>query len=191
MKFEEKKMVSELVLHVPSLEELWYRQQILSDPETMSYNRGYQLNFKGYHNDTGCIDFPKDRWEPWYHAFVKGRPNRFYAYISSSEKNTFLGEVNAHKSEHGDWYDMGVVIESKFRGNGYSVEAIQLLIKEVFETLPAKAIHNEFEKERVAAIKAHLSAGFKILSEIDGIVCLCISKEQYCRKVERKETGMG
>ncbi len=48
-----------LTLHVPELSELGFRQRLLSDPETMSYNAGCDLGFPGYHNDTGCIDFPR------------------------------------------------------------------------------------------------------------------------------------
>lgn len=70
-------------LHIPSLDELWYRKQILSDSKTMAYNKGYQLNFKGYHNDTGCVDFPKERWERWYQSFVNAGTERFYAYVTS------------------------------------------------------------------------------------------------------------
>ncbi|MBQ1690249.1 MAG: hypothetical protein II018_03190 [Firmicutes bacterium] len=47
-----------LYLHVPEFSELYYRQKLMSDPVTMSYNRGYDLGFDGYHKNTGCIDFP-------------------------------------------------------------------------------------------------------------------------------------
>lgn len=36
-----------LTLHIPSLEELSYREKLLSQPETMAYNRGYDLPFEG------------------------------------------------------------------------------------------------------------------------------------------------
>lgn len=36
--------MSTLYLHVPELDELWYRKKLLEDPETMSYNRGYDLD---------------------------------------------------------------------------------------------------------------------------------------------------
>ena len=48
--------MNRLELYVPTIEELDYRQKIMSDPETMSYNKGYDLDFDGYHKDTGCID---------------------------------------------------------------------------------------------------------------------------------------
>lgn len=52
-------MKESLYLHIPAYEELWYRQKIIQDPDTMSYNKGYDLNFNDYDKETGCIDFPK------------------------------------------------------------------------------------------------------------------------------------
>ena len=43
-----------LTLHIPSLEELSYREKLLSQPETMAYNRGYDLPFEGYDRTTVC-----------------------------------------------------------------------------------------------------------------------------------------
>lgn len=174
-------MQNQLHLHIPELSELWYRRQILSDASTMDYNKEYNLNFEGYHNDTGCIDFPEEQWEMWYNWFVCGNPERFYAYIVRNGDNAFIGEVNIHKSSK-DWYDMGIVIESKYRGNGYSTEALRLLLTEAFEKLSVLEVHNDFEKSRISAIKAHLSAGFVIESEKNEIVHLCITKEQYFAK---------
>lgn len=41
-------MKETLYLHIPSYPELWYRQKIMQDPDTMRYNRGYDLPFDGY-----------------------------------------------------------------------------------------------------------------------------------------------
>lgn len=57
-----KKEKEQLYLHIPSCEELWYRRKIMQDPDTMSYNRGYDLTFDGYDKATGCIDFPEQEW---------------------------------------------------------------------------------------------------------------------------------
>lgn len=73
---------------------------------------------------------------------------------------TDLGEVNLHLNPNSDWYDMGIVIEEKYRGKDYATEALKLLLKEAFEVLGAKAVHNDFESVRSADVKTHLSAGF-------------------------------
>ena len=35
--------MNQLHLHVPFFDELWYRKQLMEDPATMNYNRGYEL----------------------------------------------------------------------------------------------------------------------------------------------------
>lgn len=49
-----------LELYIPRLEDLQYEEKLQSDPDTMSYNAGYDVSYYRYHYDTGCIDFPKD-----------------------------------------------------------------------------------------------------------------------------------
>lgn len=66
-----------LTLHIPSLEELSYREKLLSQPETMAYNRGYDLPFEGYDRTTGCIAFPREKWAEWYSQWIGAEPERF------------------------------------------------------------------------------------------------------------------
>ena len=58
-------------LVVPKLEEYYYEQKLEEDPNTMSYNKGYNVNYEGYHYDTGCIDFLKDEWKSSYEKRIK------------------------------------------------------------------------------------------------------------------------
>ena len=178
-------MAKKLYLHVPSIDELWYRQQLLNDPDTMSYNRNYDLDIEGYHKDTGCLDFPKEDWQAWYQYFVCGEPMRFYAYIVRSEDEAFIGEVNLHKVQSHDWYEMGIVLEHKHRGNGYAEEALNLLLKHAFENLNADAVHNEFEDTRYAAVKTHLFAGFTQHRDKNGFSRFTITKEQYFSSLDK------
>lgn len=178
-------MESIVRLHKPSPNELWYRKRLLSDPETMCYNRGYNLGFPGYHNETGCIDFPESEWEAWFNWFCKSEPERYYAYIVRCSDGAFLGEVNLHQNSSGNWYDMGIVLEAAFRGKGYSTEALRLLLTEAFDRLGASEVRNDFEPERSAALKAHLAAGFRVIGEENGVVRVGITKEEF-EKIKRK-----
>lgn len=47
----------------PSFNDLWFRSQCLSDPKTMNYNAGYDVEYAGYDYNTGCIEFNKDKWQ--------------------------------------------------------------------------------------------------------------------------------
>jgi diamine N-acetyltransferase len=172
-------MIQKLHLHVPSYEELNYKELILSQPETMNYNRGYDMNISGYDKITGCIDFPQTEWESWYNFWIGNEPNRYYAYIAQNENNAFVGEVNIHLSPKNKWYDMGIIIEGKYRGRGYAVGALNLLLKQAFCVFDANAVHNDFENDRSAAIKTHLSVGFKKYKDTNSIIELIMTKEQY------------
>lgn len=172
-------MKEALYLHIPGFQELWYRQKLLKDPETMSYNKGYDIAFNGYEKETGCIAFPEQEWADWYACFVGKEPQRFYAYIVREADGTFMGEVNVRKDEAAFWYEMGIVLEAKYRGKGYGAEALRLLLKHAFEDMNADAVHNVFEAERISAVGTHLSAGFTKYRQENGMLELMISREQY------------
>lgn len=177
----------QLYLHIPSCEELWYRRKIMQDPDTMSYNRGYDLTFDGYDKATGCIDFPEQEWAGWYAYFIGQEPRRFYAYVVRKTDGEFVGEVNVHRNEDARWYEMGIVLEAKYRGRGYGPEALGLLLQHAFEKMNADAVHNEFEEERSAAVKAHLSAGFTVYRRENKNLELLITREQYFRQKQTVE----
>lgn len=148
----------------------------------MDYNKGYDMSFDGYDKETGCIAFPEREWADWYDYFVGREPERFYAYVVREPEGEFIGEVNLHKSSTNNWYEMGIVLEAKYRGRGYAAGALRLLLQHAFEDMNAQTVHNSFEEERIAALKTHLSAGFTEYSRENGIVELLITREQYFRE---------
>ena len=172
-------MEKRLHLHIPTLPEMAYRQKLQEDPATMSYNAGYELGFAGYHNDTGCIDFPESRWADDFDFLVGNEPKWFYAYITRDEDGAFIGDVNVHRSREGDWYDMGILIEAQYRGMGYSEEALHLLLDYAFTKLGAREVHNDFEETRGAAYKTHLACGFREYGNENGILKLRITREDF------------
>ena len=176
-----------LLLHVPSFEELSYRKKLLSEPETMAYNRGYEPGYEGYHPDTGCIDFPESGWRDWYDWFVGAEPERWYAYIARREDGAFLGEVNLHRAPGAAHYDMGIVLEARYRGQGYAEEALRLLLAQAFEKLGAEEVRNSFEETRAAALQTHLACGFRETGRGDGMVTLQITRDAYKKKAEKRE----
>lgn len=177
-------MKEELNLHIPNYGELRYRQKILRDPETMCYNKGYDLNFKGYDRETGCLDFPEAEWSEWYAYFIGQEPERFYAYLVREADGAFLGEVNLHRAPNAPWYEMGIVLEAKYRGCGYAPQGLWLLLQHAFEEMHAAAVHNEFEAARSAAVRTHLAVGFTKYREENGLLELQITREQYLRQKE-------
>ncbi len=166
-----------LALHVPELSELDFRQTLLSDPATMSYNAGYELGFPGYHNDTGCIDFPREDWDGWYARWVGNEPARFYAYLMAEGEP--VGEVSLHETEGPGVYEMGIVLHSSRRGRGCSREGMRLLLDHAFGELGAKEVTNCFERTRKAALKIHLAAGFQIVKEENNLLYLSKKSKSF------------
>ncbi|MDE7234554.1 MAG: N-acetyltransferase, partial [Ruminiclostridium sp.] len=75
--------------YVPKPEDLWFRQVLLADPETMTYNHAWG----------GTIPFPKEKWNGWYDTWiVHTEEKRFYRYLVNDE-NEFVGEIAYHYDE--------------------------------------------------------------------------------------------
>lgn len=122
----------ELELYIPKREDLWFYQQMMADPETMAYNAGWDVAYAGYHRDTGCIDCPDEALADWYDSWVGNEPERFYAYIKRSLDGAWIGDVNFHYTPENDWWDMGIVMYAPYRGKGYAVPALRLMLDHAF-----------------------------------------------------------
>ena len=173
--------MEKLELYVPKLEDLWFYQKMTSDPETMSYNAGWDVEYDGYHRDTGCVDYPDEVLPSWHEDMIGHEPDRFYAYIKRSSDGAWIGDVCFHYTPEKDWYDMGIVIYAPYRGKGYAVPALKLMLDHAFRVCGISRIHNDFEVARneVAAWETHRKAGFRELGVEDGFLQMMITKEDY------------
>lgn len=152
-----------LSLYIPTLEDYWYEEKLESDPETMSYNKGYDVSYYGYHYDTGCIDFPREKWEETYNKRIK--ENKFFAYIKDDDLNEFIGYCNYQYNKTDNRYECGVLVEAKYRGKGYSKESLKLLCDEARKN-GIKELYDNFEKDRENnTLKIFESVGFKVVKE--------------------------
>lgn len=147
-------------LYIPILEDYWYQERIQSDPLSMNYNAGYDVSYFGYHYDTGCIDFPKEKWKEMFEK--RKNENIYYAYIKDNDINEYVGYVNYHYNKDDDRYECGILIESKYRGNGYSKIALQLLC-DVAQKNGIKELYDSFEIDRDNTLDIFQSVGFEII----------------------------
>lgn len=148
--------------YIPKLEDYWYEEKLQSDPKTMSYNAGYDVSYFGYHYDTGCIDFPKDKWIETFNKRVK--ENKFFAYIKDNEIDEFIGYVNYHYNSNDDRFDCGLVIESKHRGCGYSKPSLELLCCEAKKN-GIQELYDNFEISRENTLNIFQAVGFEIIKK--------------------------
>lgn len=107
-------------LYQPNPEDLWFRQELMNDPETMSYNDPWG----------GTIPFPKTEWADWYDEWlVHHEEKRFYRYLKNEETDEFVGEIAYHLDEQRNIYIANVIIYAKFRGKGYGEQGLSLLLE--------------------------------------------------------------
>ena len=149
-------------LYIPNIEDYWFEELMESDPETMSYNAGYDVSYYGYHYDTGCIDFPQERWNIAYERRVN--ENRYFAYIKDNTIDEFVGYVNYQFIKDENRYDCGIVIYSKFRGKGYAKKGLMLLCEEAKKN-GVTEMYDNFEIDRGNTLKIFEAVGFKIVEE--------------------------
>ena len=147
-------------LYRPGREDLRFRQQLLSDEETMAYNHAWG----------GSISFPEEDWDGWYDRWV-GEPGdkRFYRYLKDGEYG-FVGEIAYHFDEDLDGFIADVIVHAQYRGHGFGSRALDLLCE------AAKANGIEWLYDDIAAdnpaIDLFLRHGFTEESRTDDKIIL-------------------
>jgi RimJ/RimL family protein N-acetyltransferase len=106
-----------LTLYEPKYEDLWFRQMMLADEDTMSYNHAWG----------GTIPWPEDKWSGWYNYWIAcNEDKRYYRYLKN-EDGQFVGEIAYHYDAETQHEIADVIIYSKYRRKGYGSEALDLL----------------------------------------------------------------
>ena len=107
----------EVFFYKPYLEDLWFRQSMMADPETMEYNRVWG----------GTIPFPCEKWAEWYNNWVQNPNKRFYRYIATGKSRSFVGEAAYHYDPDEGLYLADVIIAAQSRRQGFGKASLQLL----------------------------------------------------------------
>lgn len=136
-----------LELVVPTLGEMWFRESLMADEETMAYNHAWG----------GTIPFPKKKWKSWYdHWIVYHENKRYYRYLK--DENGFVGEIAYHYDSEYDGYVADVIIFSKFRGKGYGSKGLEMLCAAAKEN-GINVLYDDIAIDNTA-IKLFLKHGF-------------------------------
>ena len=114
---------AELTVYEPEIKDLWFRRDLLSDGETMSYNRAWG----------GTVPFPEERWGDWYDRWVAHpEGKRYYRYVRD-ERGAFVGEIAYHFDGETGCCMANVIIHARYRGRGYGGRALELLCERAKE----------------------------------------------------------
>ncbi len=147
-------------LYMPSIEELGFRQRLLADPETMSYNAAWG----------GTIDFPASEWAAWYEQWVANHPKRYFYRYLKNEKGEFVGEVAFHYDPQWGGYMVNVIVLDAYRGRGYGREGLELLCTAA-KSRGIAVLYDDIAIDN-PAIELFRSAGFSEVARTDKIILL-------------------
>ena len=134
----------------PEYDDLWFRESLMADEETMFYNAKWG----------GTIPFPQEEWEPWYDAWIRNPGNnRYYRYLRNDENN-FVGEIAYHYDRHRDIFICDVIVLAKYRNHGYGSEGLQLLC-EAAKANGITVMHDDIAADN-PSYKLFLKNGFEV-----------------------------
>ncbi|MBQ8333100.1 MAG: GNAT family N-acetyltransferase [Clostridia bacterium] len=147
-------------LHIPALDELWFKEELLADPETMSYNHTYG----------GTIPFPREKWAAWYNRWIVHHENkRFYRYLKLDD-GTFVGEIAYHLDEERGITIADVIVHAKYRGRGYGRTGLNLLCQTAKEN-GVTVLYDDIAIDNLA-VTLFLQCGFAEEYRTDEIIML-------------------
>ena len=102
----------------PEIKDLWFRQALLADPETMAYNRAWG----------GTIPFPEEKWEKWYQAWLTAPEfQRYYRYLLDTDAHRFVGEIAYRLDGERNVHLCSVIVLAGCRRRGFGSAGIRLL----------------------------------------------------------------
>ena len=143
----------------PELEDLWFRESMMADIETMSYNDAWG----------GTIPFPKEDWEEWYTLWVRNSgQERYYRYLKDDANKVFVGETSYHFDKLRNIYICDVIIKAEFRKQGFGTQGIQLLC-EAAKANGVEVLYDDIAADNPSA-HLFLKNGFSIEFQNDEIL---------------------
>lgn len=142
--------INAMALVTPTLSEMHFRQSLLTDEATMSYNHAYG----------GTIAFPKSRWENWYQKWIGAEdPHYFYRYLYSRVLDAYVGDAAYHYEAETGRYLCDLIVYAKYRGHGFGTLGLNLLC----ESAKANGIEELFDNISLnnPSVRLFLKNGFE------------------------------
>ena len=146
-------------IHKPEPEELWFRESLMADEDTMSFNHAWG----------GPIPFPKTKWAQWYHAWTEGSEyHRYYRYLLNQETGAYVGEISYHFDTQRNIHLCDVIVLAKYRNKGFGTKGIQLLCNAAKEN-GVTALYDDIAADN-PSVSLFLKSGFTIDYQNDDVV---------------------
>ena len=156
--------IPKVIFYKPHLEDLWFREAMMADPETMSYNQAWG----------GTIPFPREKWADWYDCWIANPNKCFCRYITTGKSRSFVGEAAYHYDPEMDLYLADVIISARSRRQGFGKAGLLLLceaaknetIPELYDNIAIDnpginlflqcGFHEEYRTEEIIMLKKQL-----------------------------------
>ena len=152
-------VITLLQLYLPKPEDLWFREEMMSHPETMSYN----------HRWGGTISFPKELWQEWYQRWMdQDETYRFYRYLIHEETGCFVGEVAYRYDPSTGHHIANLIIHAKYRRQGFGTEGLALLCHAA-KSRGITTLYDDIAADN-PSVSLFLKNGFSIASTTESIV---------------------
>lgn len=152
-------MASMIEIHKPEPEELWFRESLMADEATMSFNHAWG----------GPTPFPKTKWAQWYHAWAEGSEyHRYYRYLLNQETGAYVGEISYHFDTQRNIHLCDVIVLAKYRNKGFGTKGIQLLCNAAKEN-GVTALYDDIAADN-PSVSLFLKSGFTIDYQNDDVV---------------------
>lgn len=120
-------MNSVIEFYTPTVDELGFRQRLIADPATMSYNAPWT------EDGTGCIRQSDEQIQSWYLNYYLPT-GMFYAYILV--ESVPVGEVAISPDSVDARKGMvSIIIDARYRNLGYGGQALRQLCNLAFTSL--------------------------------------------------------
>ena len=104
----------------PGADELGFRQRLLADAATMSYNAAWG----------GTIPFPREKWEGWARDWLEAPETlRYYRYLRDTESGDCVGEIAYRYDGQRRIHLCDVIVLAARRNRGYGTAGIRLLCR--------------------------------------------------------------
>ena len=147
-------------VYKPEYGDLWFRQAMLADEDTMAYNHAWG----------GTVPFPEERWKEWYDHWI-GQPEgkRYYRYVTDGA-GTFVGEIAYHEDEEFGGFLANVIIYAKYRGAGFGSQALDALCAAAGEN-GVRVLYDDIAADN-PAVGMFLRRGFRELGRTEDKIIL-------------------
>ena len=120
-------------IHKPEPEELWFRESLMADEATMSFN----------------------------HAWAEGSEyHRYYRYLLNQETGAYVGEISYHFDTQRNIHLCDVIVLAKYRNKGFGTKGIQLLCNAAKEN-GVTALYDDIAADN-PSVSLFLKSGFSI-----------------------------